>query len=196
MLLSGAYEDSAIQEESRKVPLTHAEEQALVRRQFIEAANRDADADGQNAADVDDDGGSLFTVKKKSKKELEQEEEELRSFVPKTKVCHVVGSRMTAGTAIAAWVPVGIDHVRRCVVGTCCYNSVAQKKGAASYWGTQAADDQEEFLRKYIVNEGWIDKNKSAPSYNLDEFDDEEETLEQQEEYERKYNFRFEEEYG
>jgi len=63
------------------------------------------------------------------------------------------------------------------------------------FWTKEAEDENEEFLRRYIINEGWVDKDKGGPTFDPLDIDQDEETLEQQEQYERQYNFRFEEEY-
>ncbi|XP_013417705.1 protein KRI1 homolog [Lingula anatina] len=69
------------------------------------------------------------------------------------------------------------------------------------YWNKPDLDEGEKFLRDYILNKKYIDKDDEdrIPMYheivNEDEndFDEEEKELEKQEEFERKYNFRFEE---
>ncbi|CAE1232722.1 KRI1 [Acanthosepion pharaonis] len=67
------------------------------------------------------------------------------------------------------------------------------------YWSKPDLDDGEQFLRDYILNKGYKDKNKEKiPSYedivkDEESFDEEEKVLYKQEDFERDYNFRFQE---
>ncbi|XP_060081608.1 protein KRI1 homolog [Ylistrum balloti] len=67
------------------------------------------------------------------------------------------------------------------------------------YWTNPSLDSGEKFLRDYILNKGHIDKEfDRIPTYSEvvdedNEYSEEEEMLEKQEEFERKYNFRYEE---
>ncbi|OWF47876.1 protein KRI1 homolog [Mizuhopecten yessoensis] len=68
------------------------------------------------------------------------------------------------------------------------------------YWSNPNLDSGEKFLRDYILNKGHIDKESGRiPTYSEvvddedEDFSEEEGLLDQQEEFERKYNFRFEE---
>ena len=67
------------------------------------------------------------------------------------------------------------------------------------YWDDEARlDDGEKFLRDYITNMGWKTKekiNKDDEEHSSDD-DEDEEFLEKMDEFETKYNFRFEEEGG
>lgn len=68
------------------------------------------------------------------------------------------------------------------------------------YWSNPSLDEDELFLRDYILNRGYIDKDANrVPTYEemvgeeeVKE-DEDEEAVEKQEEFEKKYNFRFEE---
>uniref|UniRef100_A0AAY5L4H4 Protein KRI1 homolog n=1 Tax=Esox lucius TaxID=8010 RepID=A0AAY5L4H4_ESOLU len=69
------------------------------------------------------------------------------------------------------------------------------------YWNDPELDEKERFLRDFVLNKGYIDKDAEdrIPSYDevVNELDDSEEDgesfLERQEDFERHYNFRFEE---
>lgn len=61
-------------------PITHAEEQRLLRDETI-AVFHSAVGDGYNAAEEDDDENDLLVLREKSKDELEKEEEQYRAFL-------------------------------------------------------------------------------------------------------------------
>jgi protein KRI1 len=63
------------------------------------------------------------------------------------------------------------------------------------YWTDPNLTQDEKFLRDYVLERAWVEKDKDKlPTY--DEIVDAEDSddLEQMEEFERKYNFRHEEE--
>jgi len=64
-------------------------------------------------------------------------------------------------------------------------------------WTDPELDNSEKFLRDFILNKGWMDKdaiNKDVvPSYDEVIGEDNEEDLEEHEQFERKFNFRYEE---
>merc|ERR1719210_1749200 len=69
--------------------------------------------------------------------------------------------------------------------------------GLRDFWTNKNLDKDEKFLRDYILKKGYLEEeeednteNKSQEDLNLSE---DEKTLEVQEEFEHKYNFRFEE---
>lgn len=60
------------------------------------------------------------------------------------------------------------------------------------YWKESATDPNEKFLKEFIFSKGWIDK--TSKSYYDDEIDNEDEDRDSEmEEFEEKYNFRFQE---
>ncbi|KAL5022897.1 hypothetical protein ScPMuIL_002052 [Solemya velum] len=67
------------------------------------------------------------------------------------------------------------------------------------YWSNPKLDFDEKFLRDYILNKRYLEEdNDRIPTYeevvdNGEGFSDEEDILDKQEDFERKYNFRFEE---
>ncbi|KAM8844989.1 protein KRI1 homolog [Spinachia spinachia] len=81
---------------------------------------------------------------------------------------------------------------------------VKDMKFLRDYWNDPELDEKERFLRDYVLNKGYIDEgavdSKRIPTYDevvLDDVEDSEEEgetfLERQEDFERNYNFRFEE---
>uniref|UniRef100_A0A665UMR9 Protein KRI1 homolog n=1 Tax=Echeneis naucrates TaxID=173247 RepID=A0A665UMR9_ECHNA len=80
---------------------------------------------------------------------------------------------------------------------------VKDMKYLRDYWNDPELDEKERFLRDYVLNKGYLDENDSderIPTYDeviqddVEDSEDEGETfLERQEDFERKYNFRFEE---
>lgn len=54
-------------------------------------------------------------------------------------------------------------------------------------------DENEKFLRDYIINKRWLIKDKDKDYVNLDIDDEDEEALNNQEDFESVYNFRYEE---
>eukprot|EP00188_Purpureofilum_apyrenoidigerum_P002896 Plantae.Rhodophyta-Purpureofilum_apyrenoidigerum.ctg29467.p1 GENE.Plantae.Rhodophyta-Purpureofilum_apyrenoidigerum.ctg29467~~Plantae.Rhodophyta-Purpureofilum_apyrenoidigerum.ctg29467.p1 ORF type:complete len:622 (-),score=193.50 Plantae.Rhodophyta-Purpureofilum_apyrenoidigerum.ctg29467:125-1990(-) len=74
-----------------------------------------------------------------------------------------------------------------------------------SYLERETLDEKERFLRDFVLNNGWLNRNQGtapdASTYTIDvdvdgQVQEEEEFLDRQDEIERKHNFRFEEERG
>ncbi|KAL9950487.1 hypothetical protein ACROYT_G042985 [Oculina patagonica] len=64
------------------------------------------------------------------------------------------------------------------------------------YWMDPSLDEGEQFLRDYILDRNYIEKDSERiPTYNeiVGDDDEDESEVEKQEEFERKFNFRFEE---
>ncbi|GAB4843527.1 hypothetical protein Ancab_013489 [Ancistrocladus abbreviatus] len=73
------------------------------------------------------------------------------------------------------------------------------KKRLDEYFGADGQlDENEMFLKDFFKNKLWIDKDKGQKSNDQDlvGFSEDEEEIEKQEDYERDYNFRFEEDAG
>ncbi|XP_061197414.1 protein KRI1 homolog [Saccostrea echinata] len=123
----------------------------------------------EKLAEESDSEGELFTKRLKTK---EQEEEEEKDYIK--------------------WLKDQKDLEERDPVGV----ELAPLK---SYWNDPKLSANEKFLRDLILNKGYIDKDgRRLPSYNeiVDDgegFSEEEEILEREDQFERKYNFRFEE---
>jgi len=78
----------------------------------------------------------------------------------------------------------------------------ADNPNALQEWKTYKdnpnVDKNEAFLMDYILNRGWIEKDKKKNPFSLDteEISDDEEEVEKADKFESQYNFRFEEEGG
>lgn len=80
---------------------------------------------------------------------------------------------------------------------------VKDMKYLRDYWNDPELDEKEQFLRDYVLNKGYLDEDaedERIPTYDevvQDDVEDSEEEgetfLEKQEDFERSYNFRFEE---
>ncbi|XP_056426521.1 protein KRI1 homolog [Hyla sarda] len=163
-------EDQIIQDQRARSP-TYIEEQRQIResfRQFVEDSDNDEE-DGETTA-------NLLTRRTKTKKEQEQEEEEY-----------------------IAWLKGQKDLESK--------DEVKEMGYLKEYWSNPTLDDGEKFLRDYILNKEYKEDEpeeeeeedeecppalEEAPHVS-DSEDEGELFLKKQEEFERKYNFRFEE---
>jgi len=72
-------------------------------------------------------------------------------------------------------------------------------KPLRDFWSDPNLDLNEKFLRDYILNNKYVDKESYDLEYNQvihdsdENLSEDEKTIQKQEEFERKYNFRFEE---
>ncbi|KAI9141564.1 KRI1-like family C-terminal-domain-containing protein [Paraphysoderma sedebokerense] len=146
--------------------LTHVEEQSQLKDEFKKILQSAAFND--DAEDSDDD---FFSKRQKSLEEQKAEEEDYKSFLLKNMAA--VDSAHGSGY-IKRW---------------------------EQYKERHDIDDNEKFLMDFILNKGWVsNEDKLAPSYDqivgdIDD-DEDEEAVEQAEEFERVYNFRYEEQGG
>nr|XP_054764433.1 protein KRI1 homolog [Lytechinus pictus] len=127
----------------------------------------------------EEEDDGILTVKKKSKSEEEEEEEKYIEWLKREEDT------------------LGQDDA-----------DTAELNPLRKFWTNPALDDGEKFLRDFILNKGYIDKEQTGrDGFNMDDqdgddeeddieeedFSEEERQLEEQEDFERKYNFRFEE---
>ncbi|XP_058833204.1 protein KRI1 homolog [Topomyia yanbarensis] len=67
-------------------------------------------------------------------------------------------------------------------------------KPLKDFWSSKVLSKEDAFLRDYILNKRFVDSSGDVPTYeDIVATSEDEEELEKQEEYERQYNFRFEE---
>ena len=75
-------------------------------------------------------------------------------------------------------------------------NSLKDGDVLVKYWEDNKLDEKEKFLRDYILNNGWIDKNKKNDNYVpiYDEIidDNDSEEINKQSKFENDYNLRYE----
>ncbi|XP_069681632.1 protein KRI1 homolog [Periplaneta americana] len=150
-----------------KIP-TIAEEEKLIQESFKGALKDDDDEDDEQGT-----WGGLFQKRHKTKEELEKEEEDYREWLKGQK--GEISDKQTE----------------------------SELKYLHDYWNNPNLSSNEAYLRDYILNKRFLEVNKEdndyIPTYeeivhDSDEnLSEDEKTLEKQEEFEHKFNFRFEE---
>ncbi|KAF9093727.1 KRRI-Interacting protein 1 [Mortierella sp. GBA35] len=170
LLEDGGMVDEAAEDRKQKAKavseMTHVEQQEHLKREMKSAFM------GGDDGDEDEDTDSFFTQKAKTKEDEEAEEEDYKRFLMES-----MGSKSGGAAAFQDW---------------------------REYKNAPSMDKDEAFLMDYILNRGWIDKSqKKTPSYkeiireeDLSDLEKSEEELEAAEEFESKYNFRFEDDGG
>ncbi|XP_047117987.1 protein KRI1 homolog [Schistocerca piceifrons] len=164
--LSDDEEDSSSESKKALRPEspTLVEEQKAIKESFKNALE-DTDEDEDKGS-----WGGLFQQRKKTKEELEKEEEDYLEWLK--------GQREQLADKEAE----------------------SDLKYLHVYWNDPKLDENEVFLRDYLLNKRFLDDEDDSyiPTYNeivhdSDDLSGDESTLQQQEEFEHKYNFRFEE---
>ncbi|KAI9332897.1 hypothetical protein DFJ73DRAFT_855074 [Zopfochytrium polystomum] len=171
-LLNSNGDDSGDEAEvGGEIPATFASEQESLRNAFKAAAAAiDADEEIDGDANGSANHGGIFSLREKSKAELEREEEEYRQFLVQNL------SKGEGAEGIKDWL------------------SYAKGEGDSTI-----ENEDDKFLLDYILKRGWVDKEANAiPTYDdivRDEHIDEDEAKDDMvDDFEREYNFRFEEE--
>lgn len=168
-------DESDSNETTGKQTKSYPEELASIKTAFSKALNEIDSSD-------DDDGDTLLGSKLlkqrdvKSAEERQQEEEEYKR-----------------------WLKGELDTVAK---GKLSGSDKKELTFLREYWNDDKLDEGEKFLRDYILNKKYIDpskkdKDEDYPSYNEvvddDELSNDEKFEAEREEFEHKYNFRFEE---
>ncbi|XP_077499123.1 protein KRI1 homolog [Amblyomma americanum] len=114
-------------------------------------------------SDDDGEGGSLLKTAKQSKEGQDAADEEYR-----------------------LWLKGEVNKIQQ--------SKDAEKLGyLRSYWNSSNLEKSEEFLRDYILNRRYLEKNQLAQLGDQEDLSADEATLEEQEMFEHKFNYRFEE---
>ncbi|KAL4236583.1 KRRI-Interacting protein 1 [Mactra antiquata] len=151
--------------------LSYQQEQEQLRKNVVAAAGDDSDDDDDD--DSDDDDSGLLKKREKTDDERRKEEYEYLEWMK--------GQKST------------LEKDK---------NVAKDLEGLKKYWEKKDLDDGEKFLKNYILNRQYLDKDDDeyVPSYDdivneneEENLSEEEELLVKQDDFERKYNFRFEE---
>lgn len=168
--LKEAEGDEEEEEEEEAEPLTHVQEQEILKAEMKKAFGSTNEEDG-------DDG--LLSVRVKGEEEIAKEEEEYRNFLLEN-----LASSENAKLSMGEWLSYREEQ-----------DGVNPRKGKSK---KQLTDD--DFLIDYVLNKGWVDKQASRiPSYDKvieEDITEDEEAEEQAEEFELAHNFRYEQEGG
>lgn len=159
------------EEDFEPEPLTHVQEQELLKAEMKRAFGSSKDDEGEG-----EDG--LLTVRVKGDHEIAMEEEEYRNFLLEN-----LASSENAKLSMGEWLSYREET-----------DGVNPKAGKSR---KQLTDD--DFLIEYVLSKGWVDKQASrVPSYDkiIEEDIVDEEADEQADEFELAHNFRYEQEGG
>ncbi len=119
--------------------------------------------DQGNEEEDDEDGAGLLKKKIKTKHEKEQDEADYKEWLAGKKV--------------------DLDNKQ----------TERDLRGLKEYWSQKDLDEDEKFLRDYVLNKKYLDKDDKSDDDNEEDLSEDERTITQMEEFEHKYNFRFEE---
>ncbi|KAJ2524862.1 Ribosome biogenesis protein Kri1 [Coemansia sp. RSA 2049] len=149
--------------------ITHVQEQEALKNAFKKAA---IVSDGSD--DEDDAGDEFLVKKKKTDEEIAQEDADYRRFMLES-----MGGDVENRAAFENW-------------ATRLDDSETPSAG-------DGVDKDQEFLMGYILNRGWVDKSSKNASAEMEakaivDNEEDERDLEIAENFESKYNFRYEEE--
>ena len=176
-LLEDAANSESEEEEAPQEPLTHVQEQELLKAEmkkaFSFAPNKNGNGDDENEED-----NNLLSIRMKSGEEIAKEEEEYRNFLLEN-----LALSENAKLSMGEWLSYREEQ-----------DGVNPKAGKTK---KQLTDD--DFLIDYVLSKGWVDKQAAKiPSYDkIIEEDIEDEVAEEEaEEFEVAHNFRYEQEGG
>lgn len=160
---------------SKKVSKSYPEELASIKTAFSKALNEIDSSD-------DEDQGNLLgsnLLKRRASKSAEENEKEKEDY--------------------KLWLKGELAKVEK---GKLSKDDVEELKSLREYWNDDKLDEGEKFLRDYILSQKYIEPlkkdNSYIPSYNEvvhddDDLSNDEKFENEREEFEHKYNFRFEE---
>ncbi|KAJ2707006.1 Ribosome biogenesis protein Kri1 [Coemansia sp. IMI 203386] len=165
-------EDKEIQ---KSVGMTHVQEQEALKNEFKAALGGDIDDEDD---EDDEDNSDLLVKKVKTKEELAKEDLDYRKFLLDN-----MGMDVENNNAFAKWVGKSDD-------------TAADKADS----GIKMDADQA-FLMEYILNRGWVDKKAGKISSEQEaklivDNEEDQKIVELTDNFESKYNFRYEEEGG
>ncbi|KAI0230578.1 KRI1-like protein [Lamellibrachia satsuma] len=129
---------------------------------------RESLMDAANKDEDDSSDSELFVPRRRTQQEQKQEEDEFEEWTKNQPKSKKKGKK----------------------VGT-------ELDPEATYWDKMELTEDDKFLKNYLVNKQYLEEDEDrVPTYYevvCEDFSEDEETLEKQETFERKYNFRFEE---
>uniref|UniRef100_A0A2M4AHV0 Protein KRI1 homolog n=1 Tax=Anopheles triannulatus TaxID=58253 RepID=A0A2M4AHV0_9DIPT len=162
-------EDPDVERDQRPESPSLVEQQKRIKEEIKQALNKVASSEDESDEEVRDDGpaakgGGLLKERVRSKAETEKEQADYR--------------RWLADQAADAEPP---------------SEEVKALQPLKHFWTSEKLSKEDAFLKDYILNKRFV-QGGDIPSYDdIVATSEDEEELEKQEEYERKYNFRFEE---
>lgn len=172
-LLSGKGLEAEDEEDAEPEPLSHVQEQELLKAEMKRAFKSEGAMDSESGA------GDLLTIRVKTEDEIAREEEEYRNFLLEN-----LASSDNAKLSMGEWLSYREEQ-----------DGVSRRAGKSK---KQLTED--DFLIDYVLNKGWVDKQASrVPSYDKvieEELIEDEEAVEIADEFEMAHNFRYEQEGG
>lgn len=169
----GLEAEDEYEEDAEPEPLSHVQEQELLKAEMKRAFKSEGAMDSESGA------GDLLTIRVKTEDEIAREEEEYRNFLLEN-----LASSENAKLSMGEWLSYREEQ-----------DGVSRRAGKSK---KQLTED--DFLIDYVLNKGWVDKQASrVPSYDKvieEELIEDEEAVEIADEFEMAHNFRYEQEGG
>lgn len=166
----------------KKKELTYVEEQRLLKEAFSKTT-----MDSDDSGDEDE----FFSHRIKTKAELEKEEDDFKTFMlQEKKKVHIFLFQLVFSFSFLTFVVVRVISLQED------QQKANDLEALQRYWTDPNLTTDEKFLRDYVLERAWIEKDKGKiPTYDdVIAAEGSEEELEHTEEFEKKYNFRHEEE--
>lgn len=175
----GEGDDADDDEQERAQALTHEEEQAELLRAFKSSAGLDA-AEPDNG---EEENETLLRVRPRTEEELAKEDDEYKEFLLEN-----LATNENARESMSEWFALRDQ-------------SKGGRKGKGDQHMGAGPTGDEAFLIEYIMNRGWIDRERRAlPTYDQivgeapekEDLEEDERAVEEAEVFEERYNFRYE----